>query len=94
MRQRVVMRPTPFSVPLAWFALALPITTPLRLGQPLLCAPANIRVRVVEPSDLTQLAELCTSALYGEADIWKDGPIAVAQRQQIVKEQRTALSRR
>ena len=67
---------------------------PRRLGRPLLCAPANIRVRVVEPSDLTQLAELCTSALYGEADIWKDGPIAVAQRRQIVQEQRKALSRR
>ena len=52
--------------------LALPAATPLhplsrRLGRPLLCAPANIRVHVVEPSDLTQLAELCTSALYGDA---------------------------
>ncbi len=79
--------------------LALPAATPLhplprRLGRPLLCAPANIRVRVVEPSDLTQLAELCTSALYGEADIWKDGPIAVAQRRQILQGQRKALARR
>ena len=67
---------------------------PRRLGRPLLCAPANIRVRVVEPSDLTQLAELCTSALYGETDIWKDGPLAVAQRRQILQEQRKALARR
>eukprot|EP00908_Phaeocystis_cordata_P015149 Transcript_26262.p1 GENE.Transcript_26262~~Transcript_26262.p1 ORF type:complete len:330 (-),score=91.91 Transcript_26262:54-965(-) len=56
--------------------------------------PASVRVRIVEPPDLTQLAELCTSALYGEADIWKDGPIAVAQRKQIVQEQRSTLSRR
>ena len=79
--------------------LALPAATPLhplprRLGRPLLCAPANIRLRVVEPSDLTQLAELCTSALYGETDIWKDGPLAVAQRRQILQEQRKALARR
>ena len=79
--------------------LALPAATPLhplsrRLGRPLLCAPANIRVSVVEPSDLTQLAELCTSAVYGDAEIWKDGPIAVAQRRQILQEQRKVLSRR
>jgi GNAT superfamily N-acetyltransferase len=83
----------------ALFVLTLPAATllhplPRRLGRPLLCAPANIRVRVVEPSDLTQLAQLSTSALYGEVDIWKDGPIAVAQRRQILQEQRKALARR
>ena len=83
----------------ALFLLAPPAATPRRpfprrLSRPLLCAPADIRVRVVEPTDLTQLAELCTSALYGEADIWRDGPIAVAQRRQILQEQRNALARR
>ena len=55
---------------------------------------AEIGIRLAEPSDLTQLTELTTSALYGEVDIFRDGPIMAMQRQQIVQKQRSALSRR
>ena len=55
---------------------------------------ASLMVRLVEPTDVTQLCELTTSSLYGEADLFKDGPIITMQRQQIVQKQRAILERR
>ena len=54
----------------------------------------DIRIRLVEPTDLTQLAELTTSALFGDADLFKDGPLVMAQRQQQLQKNRKALERR
>ena len=55
---------------------------------------ASILVRIAEESDLTQLAELTTSALYGEVELFKDGPVMALQRQQILQQQRRTLTRR
>jgi ribosomal protein S18 acetylase RimI-like enzyme len=55
---------------------------------------ASLAVRLVEPTDVTQLCELTTSSLYGEADLFKVGPIIAMQRQQIVQKQRAILERR
>lgn len=76
--------------------LLLPLLVPsLRAPPPTAMAqhPAA-RVRVAERSDLTQLAELTTSALFGDVDLLKSGPVAMLQRKQKVQEQRRTIERR
>ena len=57
-----------------------PCKTRLPTSMSLSPSSTDIRIRLVEPTDLTQLAELTTSALFGDADLFKDGPLVMAQR--------------
>ena len=53
---------------------------------------AAVSIRLVKPTDLTQLAELTTSSLYGKADAFQ--PVMALQRAQILQRQRATLERR
>lgn len=81
------------SLVLSLSAVIRPINV-ARVSSPIACSSAAVRIRLVESSDLTQLAELTTSSLFGEADLLKDGPFIAVQRQQLLMKNKAALARR
>ena len=65
-----------------------------RFAMPTMVLASSIAIRIVEPSDLTQLAELTTASMYGDVDLFRDGPLASLQRQQLLGQRRAQLQRR
>lgn len=55
---------------------------------------AAVTVRPVTEEDVDGLANLCTDALYFEADLKSDGLVVCLQRQMILQQQRRNLARR
>jgi len=55
---------------------------------------ASITIRAVTIDDVPSLANLCADALYGEAELLRDGPIICAQRQKIVQGMKRNFARR
>lgn len=55
---------------------------------------ASIAIRAVTIDDVPSLANLCADALYGEAELLRDGPIICAQRQKIVQGMKRNFARR
>lgn len=67
------------------------VSTPFRRSS--LILSANV-IRSVTDDDVQPLANLCADALYGEAELLKDGPIIWLQRKRIVRGMRSAFTRR